>query len=84
MKKQLIILTSALALLLAGCRAEGPVGTTSVPQELSAGQSSPPEPSPEASAGPTAHRRQPRRLPGGHRGQAGDAAGDGGDGGAWA
>ena len=52
MKKQLIILTSALALLLAGCRAEGPVGTTSVPQELSAGQSSPPEPSPEASAPP--------------------------------
>lgn len=54
MKKQLIILTAALALLLAGCRAEGPAGTASVPQELSAGQSLPPEPSPGTSTPPEA------------------------------
>lgn len=54
MKRQLIILTAVLALLLAGCRAEGPAGTAPVPQELSAGQSLPLEPSPGASGPPEA------------------------------
>lgn len=52
MKIRYALPAAALTLLLIGCQAEEPAGTASVPQELSAGQSSPPESSPEASTPP--------------------------------
>lgn len=54
MKKRIVMLAAALALLLIGCQAEEPAGTASVPQELAAGQSSPPESPPETGTPPEA------------------------------
>ena len=54
MKIRHILLAAALALLLAGCQAEEPVGSASVPPEPSPVQSLPVEPFPVSSAPPEA------------------------------